>query len=55
MVSYKSISKEASNKPTSYGKKMLDIKSKNRIRNTIIRQGTRVTDIVDHVTNAKWK
>ena len=26
-----------------------------RIRNTTIRQGTRVTDIVQYVTNTKWK
>ena len=28
---------------------------KDRIRNTIIRQRTRVTDIVQYVTNRKWK
>ena len=34
---------------------MLNVKLKDRIRNNIIRQRTRVTDIVQYVTNAKWK
>ena len=34
---------------------MLNVKLKDRIRNTIIRQRTRVTDIVQYVTNTKWK
>ena len=34
---------------------MLNAKLKDRIRNTIIRQRTRVTDIVQYVTNTKWK
>ena len=37
---------------------MLNVKLKlvkDRIRNTIIRQRARVTDIVQYVTNAKWK
>ena len=34
---------------------MLNVKLKDRIRNTIIRQRTRVTDIVQCVTNLKWK
>ena len=34
---------------------MLIVKLKDRIRNTIIRQRTRVTDIVQYVTNTKWK
>ena len=37
------------------GRKTLNVKRKNRFRNTIIRQGTRVTDIVQYVTNTKWK
>ena len=35
-------------------RKMLHIKLKNRIRNTIIRQRTRVRDIVHHVISANW-
>ena len=34
---------------------MLNVKLKDRIRNTVTRQGTRVTDIVQYVTNTKWK
>ena len=34
---------------------MLNVKLKDRIRNTIVRQRTRVTDIVQCVTNMKWK
>ena len=34
---------------------MLNVKLKYRIRNTTIRQRTRVTDIVLYVTNTKWK
>ena len=51
MVSYKSISKETWNNPTSHGRKMPNVKLKNRIRNTIIRQ----IDIVQYVTSVKWK
>ena len=36
-------------------RRMLNVKLKYRIRNTIIRQRTRVTDIVQYVTNTKWK
>ena len=36
-------------------RKMLNAKLKDRIRHTTIRQRTRVTDIVQYVTNAKWK
>ena len=36
-------------------RRMLNVKLKDRIRNTIIRQRTRVTDIVQCVTNTKWK
>ena len=34
---------------------MLNVKLKDRIRNTTIRQRTRMTDIVQYVTNTKWK
>ena len=34
---------------------MLNVKLKDRIRNTITRQRTRVTDIVQYITNTKWK
>ena len=34
---------------------MLDVELKDRIRNTIFRQRTRVTDIVQHVLIVKWK
>ena len=36
-------------------RRMLNVKLKDRIRNTAIRQRTRVTDIVQYVTNTKWK
>ena len=36
-------------------RKMLIVKLKDRIRYTIIRQRTRVTDIVQYVINTKWK
>ena len=36
-------------------RRMLNVKLKDRILNTIIRQRTRVTDIVQYVTNTKWK
>ena len=36
-------------------RRMLNAKLKDRIRDTIIRQRTRVTDIVQYVTNTKWK
>ena len=34
---------------------MLKVKLKDRIRNTTIRQRTRVTDIVQYITNTKWE
>ena len=34
---------------------MLNVKLKDRIRKTIVRQRTRVTDTVQYVTNTKWK
>ena len=34
---------------------MLNVKVKDKIRNTIIRQRTRVADIVQHVTDTKRK
>ena len=36
-------------------RKMLNVKLKGRIWNTIIRQRTRVTDIVQYATHIKWK
>ena len=36
-------------------RKMLNVKLKDRIRNTIIRLPTRMIDIVQYVTNTKWK
>ena len=36
-------------------RKMLNVKLKDRIRNTTIRRRTRVTDIVQYVTNTKRK
>ena len=33
---------------------MLNVKLKDKIRNTIIRLKTRVTDIVKYLTNTKW-
>ena len=37
------------------GRKMLNVKLKDRIRNTTIRQRTRMTGIVQYVTNTKLK
>ena len=54
MVSY--ISKETWKKPKmSHGKENANVKLKDRSPNTIIRQRTRETDIVQYVTNVKWK
>ena len=36
-------------------RKMLYVKLWDRIRNIIIRQRTRVTDVVQYITNTKWK
>ena len=36
-------------------RKTLPVELKDRIRNTTIRQRTRVTSIAQYVTNAKWK
>ena len=36
-------------------RRMLNVKLKDRIRNTTIRQRTRVIDIVKYVANTKWK
>ena len=36
-------------------RKMLHVKLKYKISNTIIRQRTKVTEIAEHVTNAKCK
>ena len=36
-------------------RRMLNVKLIDRIRNTTIRQRTKVTDIVQYVTNTKWK
>ena len=36
-------------------RRMLNVKLKDRVRNTITRQRTRVTNIVQYVTNTKWK
>ena len=36
-------------------RRMLNVKLTDRIRNTIIRQRTRVADMVQYVTNTKWK
>ena len=55
MVSYKSISKKLERSQPTMERKMLNVKLKDRIRNIIIRQRTKVTDIVKYVTNAKWK
>ena len=34
---------------------MLNVKLKDRISNIIIRKRTRVTEIIQYVTNTKWK
>ena len=36
-------------------RRMLNVKLEDKIRNITVRQRTRVTDIVQHVTNTKWK
>ena len=36
-------------------RKMLNVKLTDRIRNTIIRQRIKGTDIIQSVTNMKWK
>ena len=36
-------------------RRMLNVKLEDRIRNTTFRQRTRVTEIVQYVTNTKWK
>ena len=36
-------------------RKMLNVKLKDMILNTIMRQRARVTDVVKYVTSAKWK
>ena len=36
-------------------RKLLNVKLKDRTRNTIIKRRTRVTDVVQYVTNTKWK
>ena len=36
-------------------RKMLNVKLNDRIRNAIIRQRTRVLDIVQYATSTKWK
>ena len=55
MVSRKSIGKELEASQRVMESKMLNCKLKGTIRNTIIRQRTRVTDIVQYITNTKWK
>ena len=35
--------------------KMLNVKLKVRIRNIIIRQRTRTTDMLQYITSTKWK
>ena len=54
VVSYKSISKETWNRPTSHGKENAKCQAK-RVRNTSTRQKNRVIDIVQYVTNTNWK
>ena len=55
MVSHKSISKKLETSQRGMERKMLNVKLKDRIRNTTLRQRTRVTDIAQYVTNTKWK
>ena len=56
VVPHKSISKETWNTPTSHEKENANnVKLIDRICNTVIRQRTRVTDIVQNLTNTKRK
>ena len=56
MVSYKSISnKNLETRQRVMEKKIQSIKLKDRLSNTIIRQRTRVADIVQFIFNAEWK
>ena len=55
MISHKRISKETFTSQWTMEKKMLHVKLKDRIRSTILRQRTRVTDIVQYITNTKLK
>ena len=54
-VSYKSIVKTLETYQRAMERKMLSVKLKDRICNTIVRQRSRVTDIIQYVTNVKWK
>ena len=51
----KALIKKTRNKPRAMERRMLNVKLKDRIRKTTIRQRTRVTDIVQYVTNTKCK
>ena len=53
MVSHKSIVKKLETSQRAMERRMLKVKLEDRIRNTTIRQRTRVTDIVQYVTNTK--
>ena len=57
MVSHKktTLFKKLETSQRAMERRMLNVKLKDRFRNTIIRQRTRVTDIVQYVTNTKWK
>ena len=55
VVCHKNIEEKLETSQRAMERKMLSVKLKDRIGNTIIRQRTRVTDIVQYVTNTKWK
>ena len=54
-VSHKAVVKKLETSQRAMEMRMLNVKLKDRIRHTTIRQRTRVTDIVQSVANAKWK
>ena len=51
----KALAKKLKTSQRAMERRMLNVKLEDRIRNTTIRQRTRVTDIVQYVTNTKWK
>ena len=51
----KALAKKLETSQRAMERRMLNVKLKDRIRNTIIRQRTRGSDIVQYVTNMKWK
>ena len=51
----KALAKKLETSQRAMERRIINVKLEDRIRNTTIRQRTRVTDIVQNVTNTKWK